>query len=345
MPGICASAAVSIALLAAVLVGCGSGGTAGTSTATGASTTSGGAGAGGASTTAASAGTTTSGGGPVCGNGIREQGEACDGTDFGSSTCVTAGYASGTLACTPQCALDPSGCSYPSWGNAFVEQLMYSTSKQPVSFTSLAAAAFFDPASYAPLEIVGPCERRFAPSNGSGLKYVDGGAITITGGAVSPIHLTPATSMIGTTYSDGLTGNETLFTTGAMIHFASAGGSSIPAFSGQVAAPAPITITQPADFDSMSTLPATFSWTSTGATRVNVAIGAYSQAAGGTGQIGCEVADSAGTITVPASLMAKLPASPSYIYAVVTRSNVQSVNVGMKSVKLWAATVRQRQAP
>jgi hypothetical protein len=36
---------------------------------------------------------------PVCGNGVQEGEENCDGTDFGGATCQTYGYASGTLRC------------------------------------------------------------------------------------------------------------------------------------------------------------------------------------------------------------------------------------------------------
>lgn len=47
---------------------------------------------------------------PVCGNGILETGEDCDGT-VGNATCETVGtFAGGTLACTSECRFDTSGC-------------------------------------------------------------------------------------------------------------------------------------------------------------------------------------------------------------------------------------------
>ncbi len=49
--------------------------------------------------------------GPVCGNGVREGSEACDGADLGGATCASLGLGSGTLACTGQCAYNTSGCS------------------------------------------------------------------------------------------------------------------------------------------------------------------------------------------------------------------------------------------
>jgi hypothetical protein len=48
--------------------------------------------------------------GPLCGNGQREAGEACDGTDLGGATCSSQGCTSGAPACTASCQLDYSGC-------------------------------------------------------------------------------------------------------------------------------------------------------------------------------------------------------------------------------------------
>ncbi len=47
---------------------------------------------------------------PVCGNGAQENGEECDGTDFGTATCVSLGFTGGTLACTMGCTFDTSAC-------------------------------------------------------------------------------------------------------------------------------------------------------------------------------------------------------------------------------------------
>lgn len=47
-----------------------------------------------------------------CGDGIRQAGEACDGTDLGTATCATQGCSGGgTLACTASCTFDRTGCS------------------------------------------------------------------------------------------------------------------------------------------------------------------------------------------------------------------------------------------
>ena len=74
--------------------------------------------------------TTGTGGGTyvVCGDGVIGGDESCDGTALGSGTtaanCVTLGFATGTLACTPGCGFDVSGCvSNPpdTCGNSLID--------------------------------------------------------------------------------------------------------------------------------------------------------------------------------------------------------------------------------
>ncbi len=48
--------------------------------------------------------------GPVCGNGLREANEECDGSDLGGRTCESLGYAGGRLTCSGDCTLDVSSC-------------------------------------------------------------------------------------------------------------------------------------------------------------------------------------------------------------------------------------------
>lgn len=47
---------------------------------------------------------------PQCNNGIREVGEACDGTSLGGATCVSQGFDQGTLTCTSSCMYDSTQC-------------------------------------------------------------------------------------------------------------------------------------------------------------------------------------------------------------------------------------------
>lgn len=47
----------------------------------------------------------------VCGNGMIDRGEHCDGDNLNGFTCTDLGYASGNLACDPiTCTFDASGC-------------------------------------------------------------------------------------------------------------------------------------------------------------------------------------------------------------------------------------------
>lgn len=58
----------------------------------------------------------------VCGNNILENGEICDGSNFGSLKCSDYGYQGGTLLCTSACTLDFSQCEEASFcGNGIVE--------------------------------------------------------------------------------------------------------------------------------------------------------------------------------------------------------------------------------
>lgn len=61
----------------------------------------------------------------VCGNNIREGTEQCDGTDLGGQTCVSRGYAGGTLSCYPagspnQCTFNVSNCNFGGGGGGGV---------------------------------------------------------------------------------------------------------------------------------------------------------------------------------------------------------------------------------
>jgi hypothetical protein len=48
--------------------------------------------------------------GSLCGNGVIDPGEECDGSNLAGRTCGTEGFTGGTLGCTPQCKLDTSLC-------------------------------------------------------------------------------------------------------------------------------------------------------------------------------------------------------------------------------------------
>lgn len=47
----------------------------------------------------------------VCGNGIAETGEQCDGSNLAGATCVSRGYTGGSLSCNTNCTFNTSSCT------------------------------------------------------------------------------------------------------------------------------------------------------------------------------------------------------------------------------------------
>ncbi len=58
---------------------------------------------------------------PICGNGVVEEGEACDGLDLAGQTCQSQGFAGGPLRCSRDCRLNTKGCLDHFCGNNIVE--------------------------------------------------------------------------------------------------------------------------------------------------------------------------------------------------------------------------------
>jgi len=56
----------------------------------------------------------------TCGNGTRDPGEQCDGADLGGETCVSRGFPGGVLACDADCEFDTSGCTAAVCGDGLV---------------------------------------------------------------------------------------------------------------------------------------------------------------------------------------------------------------------------------
>ncbi len=57
----------------------------------------------------------------LCGNGVIDEGEDCDGEDFGGLTCKSLGYETGNLVCTQYCTLDTSKCGF-ACGNGIIDE-------------------------------------------------------------------------------------------------------------------------------------------------------------------------------------------------------------------------------
>lgn len=65
-----------------------------------------------------------------CGNGVVEQGEACDGANLGGATCGSLGFHSGTLACTSACTFDTRACFAPA-NTGFVGKVCFDGVRYP----------------------------------------------------------------------------------------------------------------------------------------------------------------------------------------------------------------------
>ena len=57
----------------------------------------------------------------ICGNGVVDAGEQCDGSNLNSQTCVTRGFTGGALSCTASCTFDTSSCTSSSGGGTSQE--------------------------------------------------------------------------------------------------------------------------------------------------------------------------------------------------------------------------------
>jgi hypothetical protein len=55
--------------------------------------------------------TTTAETEPLCGDGLRQAGEECDGDDFSGQSCLDLGFNTGELVCTPGCLVSTVNCS------------------------------------------------------------------------------------------------------------------------------------------------------------------------------------------------------------------------------------------
>jgi cysteine-rich repeat protein len=60
-------------------------------------------------------------GGAICGDGVRNGIEACDGNDLAGQDCTDRGFAGGTLACNAACQFNTQGCVGAGCGNGVVD--------------------------------------------------------------------------------------------------------------------------------------------------------------------------------------------------------------------------------
>jgi len=161
------------------------------------------------------------------------------------------------------------------------------------------------------------------------------GTIQVTGGS-KPVQLVPS----GTTYT-AVTGQTTLWSGGEQLE-AVGGGAEVPAFDLKVTAPGYVTVTTPTWPAAGGKVPITraqpfaVAWTGGGAG--NVVVGISGIAGAQSTSLSCSFAPSGGSGTVPASALAKLPASPTSASVSINASNATETVVSGWSLRVTAMT-------
>jgi len=160
-------------------------------------------------------------------------------------------------------------------------------------------------------------------STSTGATQVSAGTVTITGLATSPVALNPISATSNGYISASYT--SYLWTTSVPATVTVSGSASVPAYTMNLDTPNPITITAPAPTGSATT-GATYGFsrssdlvvTWTGGVQGQVVIGLSNMGTAPNAAIACSVAASAGTVTIPASLMSGFGAMAGFTASVTT---------------------------
>lgn len=178
------------------------------------------------------------------------------------------------------------------------------------------------------------CQPRPGPDGGAPAVQPNPGAVDITGGADS-VHLAPAADG----YYDLVHVATALYSGGETLHVVAAGGT-VPAFSGDVTAPAAAHVTAPAyptgDYALDRRLPQTFTWTVLTDEQVLVTFGADTASPI---EVECVFKGSAGTGTVPTTLLAHLPVGGGYFEVKSRRDQLLPVGVWQVTLRADSAAV------
>jgi len=171
---------------------------------------------------------------------------------------------------------------------------------------------------------VGSCQLFPGCSSAStGSTQVSAGTVTVTGLATSPVVLNPISATSNGYISASYT--SYLWTTSIPATVTVGGSASVPAYTMSLDTPTPITVTAPAPTGSAATGGAytvskssdlVVSWT--GGVQGQVVIGLSDMGTAPNAAISCSVAASAGTVTIPASLMSGFGAMAGFTASVTT---------------------------
>ena len=245
----------------------------------------------------------------------------------------------------PTLKLDSGGGSFTYHGRVYLGHSfdpLVNTPRLPVTAVGF-ATVFYEPA-FAPAQSAGACRfGQVMPPPPAVTNFLDAGAVSVTGGLV-PINFTYLSS--SAYYADDLKdGVYTVFNGGETLKVKGAGGPKLPAFSGQVPAPAALKVTTPDLFKATSidtSKDYAVTWTPLSADRVRVVISCNGP--WGEYHVACDSADD-GALALPSQLLKALAPKCSAAKAAqvsFTRLNERHVEQGELRVTLQAFDTIQR---
>jgi hypothetical protein len=311
-----------IVALSSLVVACGSSSDSGGA----ADTTGGGAGTGTGATGGSSAGTSSTGGGTATGGA-----SATGGTNAAGGN-GTGGTSAGGSSAGGSGGAPPTKGGTVNLGATLLAPGMYSNSVTGTFFATLSAGA----TSPCTTEVMGACTVSQCDfSGGTGGAPATpaleaAGTLTVTGAAV-PISITgPGMAGNYMLTTPNLPANMPLFAGTEMLTI-SASGAAAPAFSGQLAAPAAIKISQPKNgaFSISTSQDFALAWTGGTAGKAFFSISATKVSGAmisNTANIACNFAASSGTGTVPVAALQKLTSVQSPTIVSFTASAISSTN-------------------
>lgn len=197
--------------------------------------------------------------------------------------------------------------AYPESGYVYARSVNNTSGK----FSSLVAAFYGQPYTSCTVMMSGACLIQTCPVSQPPPPFVSAGNLTLSGGART-ITLMPRADKGYTVSSDG---TQALWSGGEMLSF-SATGADVPAFTASLVAPGPIAITSPTapsgggKLSVSRTSDLTMTWTGGGSAQFRGGITAVYNNGASSAAVVCTAPASAGSFTIPASLIGQLPQSP-----------------------------------
>jgi len=235
-----------------------------------------------------------------------------------------------------------------TWGGVFISEGYSSSNIFPLDYYCAVSASFYNPDDYEgwgdPVDEVGDCSLYDYSGGTSDLIYLSAGNISVTGTKVGTIHLTPVAYQYGFYYQADVdfTTVSDLFDANNEITAHVNGGSGIGPLSLSVLTPPLIHISQPSNFDNLTSPPQgniTYKWTTGGAQTVSISISTFKSGSGII--IECTAPDDQGQIMVDKSLTDELLHSYDSFSISIDKSNMEWSGES-RPILIVGMTYRQR---